>query len=63
MNETEKKYKQGDRVYFEGAGFKGWGEVNGMVGPIIIVKLEQPFANYAYSHFYVLDAQIIEAPA
>ena len=58
------KYKQGDRVYFE-MGEKlpsGWGKVCGSVGPVIIIELETPISGYAYTHTYVLDAQIKKNP-
>jgi hypothetical protein len=60
MNETEKKYKQGDRVYFEHLNGMGhaWGKVCGVIGPVIIIELEVPFTNYEYTHIYILDAQI-----
>ena len=60
MNETEKKYKQGDRVYFEIGENQpsGWGKVCGVIGPIVIVELKDTIGNYNYTHFYILDAQI-----
>ena len=58
------KYKQNDRVYFE-MGDKlpsGWGKVCGVVGPVVIIELEVPIKGYDFTHTYVLDAQIKEAP-
>jgi len=62
MNE---KYKQNDRVYFEmGPQLpSGWGKVCGSVGPVLIIELETPITGYAYTHTYVLDAQIKTPPA
>lgn len=58
------KYNQGDRVYFSmGEGLPtGWGKVCGFVNPVVIVELEKPIANYAYTHIYILDKQIVDAP-
>jgi hypothetical protein len=58
MNEI--KYEQGQRIYFE-MGEKlptGWGKVCGVVGPVIIIELEQPINNYNFTHTYILDNQI-----
>jgi len=76
MNETEKKYKQGDRVYFkqfildsDGVSLKldekhsGWGKVCGVAGPAIIVEPENPDKEYPYTHLQILDVQIVDAPA
>lgn len=54
------KYSQGDRVHFSmGDGLpNGWGKVCGIVGPVIVVELEQAIAGYPFTHTYVIDSQI-----
>ena len=57
------KYKQGDRVFFTlSADRNGWGKVCGLVGPVIIIELEQPLEKYDFTHIYVLDTQISGEP-
>lgn len=64
MSEKTYKYKQDDRVYFDmGENLpKGFGFVNGVFGPIIILKVETAVKDYPFSHVYVTDSQITEPP-
>lgn len=62
---TEKKkynYTQNQRVYFNlGATLPcGYGKIAGVVGPVLIIELEQPIKDYPFTHFYILDSQISE---
>lgn len=61
---SEQKYKQNDRIYFS-LGEKlpsGWGKVCGVIGPVIIVELEQPIKGYDFTHTYIVDAQVTTPP-
>jgi hypothetical protein len=65
MSEKTYKYKQDERVYFNvGEGLpKGYGTVNGILGPIIILKMETAIKDYPFTHIYVTDNQIMPPPA
>lgn len=59
-----KKLKQNDRVYFKLGDDRpeGWAIVEGVMGWIVILKLEKPLKDYAYTHIYAVDSQIVEPP-
>jgi hypothetical protein len=61
MNE---KYKQDQRVYFKLGDERpeGWATIAGVMGWIVILKLEKPLKDYAYTHIYCVDNQIVEPP-
>jgi hypothetical protein len=58
------KYNQDDKIYFDmGENLpKGFGFVNGVFGPIIIVRVMEPIKDYNYTHIYVVDKQITTPP-
>lgn len=59
------KYKQDQVIYFKlkdelpAAAAK----VCGVIGPIVIIQPIEPLQGYNYSHIYVIDSQIVDAPA
>jgi hypothetical protein len=58
MNDKHTK-KQGDKIKFKLKEVELSGEVNGEVGPILIVKLDTPLKDYPFTHIYIIDSQII----
>jgi len=59
------KYKQSQVVYFKlkdemppAAAY-----VCGVIGPIVIIEPVNPIPGYDFSHIYVIDSQIVDAPA
>ena len=58
-------YKQDQRIHFKlDDKNEGWGTVAGFIGPLhlIIIKLETHRPNYPFSHYYVMETQIVDAP-
>ena len=58
---SEQKYKQGDRIYFCLGKDKptGYAKICGVQGFVVIIEPEQPIKDYAYSHIYVVDSQVM----
>jgi hypothetical protein len=52
--------KQGETVKFKlSETIELTGEVNGQIGPMIIVKLNTPLKDYPFTHIYIVDSQIV----
>ena len=59
MNQKYTK-KQGEKVKFNlNDKIQLTGEINGQIGPMIIVKLDVPIKDYPFTHIYIIDAQIV----
>lgn len=58
------KYKQDQVIYFK---LKDEmpptaAKVSGVIGPIVIIQPIDPIPGYSFSHIYVIDSQIMDAP-
>lgn len=61
---AKQTYTQGQRIYFKLGDGKpeGWATIEGHQGFVIIIKPEDKIPNYDFTHMYIVDTQVSEAP-
>ena len=57
------KFKQNDKITFnlneKIIGLTG--KVCGMLGPVIIIELDEKLNGYEFTHIYIVDNQVVES--